>query len=236
MRSRRGVKRLLELEHEDNESAHDDVLVERVGGGGGGSGSEKWDVLSTTSLKLDARIVIARLYVQAPQHGLSKTEFRKLLGSANIDIPKGTLDEYARKLGRGDVVFKKVKLSGAKFSLSPKEQRVVVGFVLDGNLTKRLMTGKAILEFIETKLGQKLSAATITRLMHRSGMSRQAVVKRKKTYCLDKSKMVSLYHEWLVRQKGGVLANKKPSQICSIDFTYLSHRTTNLKGYAAVGR
>ena len=236
MRARRGVKRSLEPPGPVNDVSEEDKSEERGERGEGPPGTERWDVLSTTDLKRGTRDAFGRLYSLLPRYGLSKGDFRRLLEDAHFDIPESTLQRISRKVMQEGSAYKKVKLSGAEFKLSPKEQRVVVGFVLDGNLRKVLVTGKVILEFIEAQLGHKLSAPTITRLMQRSGMSRQAVVKRKNTYCLDKAKMVSIYHEWLVKQKTGVLANKKPSQICSIDFTYLSHRTTRLSGYAAVGR
>ena len=117
-------------------------------------------------------------------------------------------------------------------TLKQKQERLVVGHVLSQNDQGLQVTTNVVRKFSRISLGKNISATTARRILARNHISQHHGRQQKINKSADLAK---IYRKWIkeYKQNGSLLIDK--SRIGSLDFTYISHKTTRPKTYSRCG-
>lgn len=79
------------------------------------------------------------------------------------------------------------------------------------------------MEFVSTRLHKDISAATVSRLMEKHGLSLKKQQTRTKGFSVDYTQLAVQYRKWVLDMRPLVFQNRHINFIASIDFTFSRH-------------
>ena len=157
------------------------------------------------------------------------------MDDADYGISERTLQRYATKLNEGQAPLSNFKSSGNVKALSGSQTKILVGYVLDKVMKNEQVVGKTIRVFCKTEFGVDISKATVTRYMAELGFVKRKAKLKAKGYIVDVDSLVDLYLMWLQEARTTKFFSCDLELLCSIDFTFTSHRTRQESSYVPKG-
>ena len=162
------------------------------------------------------------------------SDFLDEVRSAGYDISKRSFNRYIEMVSAGGTGFSPSKMSGKKAALAEDERELLAGWLLCEVDAHRCVHLDDYRRASTTFFGVALSASTASRYLADDGFTYKSDQGKKGGFGLDETALVRLAWEWVdARQKRGVF--KDPDRLCSIDFTYTSHRSNKPSSFAPIG-
>lgn len=181
------------------------------------------------------RIFAGELYEAAKSHKGGRTFLTRLIKEAGYEVTDRTLRRYRFEIEAGGTPLSDSKRTGATRSLSDAQMDVVVGFVLHKNRMNEPVSGKVIRTFCATAFGISVSKQTVSRYMSETGFTVRKSKLKAGGFTVDFDSLVDVYWDWLQQAREDGMFNCSLSNICSIDFTFTSHRTRHETSYSLRG-
>ena len=180
------------------------------------------------------KTAFARLYLVQAEGGKRRRDFLDEVRSAGYDVSKRSFDRHLEAVSAGGTGFSASKLSGKEAALGEEERELLAGWLLcelEAHRSVHLDTyGRAAATFFRVTL----SASTASRYLADDGFTYKSAQGKKGGFGLDEVALARLAWEWVAaRQKDGIF--KAPRRLCSIDFTYTSHRSNKPSSFAPSG-
>ena len=162
---------------------------------------------------------------------LTQQEIIDFFLEVNISIPKQTLSRWIILNDTLGVAVPIGSGCGAPHLLDELQEDVVAGYVLQQNLGIVPVHRHTVVAYVMEAFGIPMTDATAGSYLSRWGFSLHKVKLRDSSYVVDRNDLVNSYCDWLLQHRMFV----KPSMVCSLDFTYTSHRTRQEEGVSLRG-
>ena len=184
-----------------------------------------------TELHAEVRTALAKQFIAWKARGWKKEDFLVFLSEAGFDIPMRTLTRWCSNVKQQGTAVTQNYGGNRERILSEEETQVVSGFVLDKFSRKEEVHLDTIQSFIYDCFNTEISLSTVHRYLEEQGFSSRVAKGRTGGVQLDLAQMVQIAHEWLTTSPIHCL--RYP--LCSVDFTYTSHRTDRRVSYSLKG-
>ena len=115
--------------------------------------------------------------------------------------------------------------------LDEEKLEVVAGFFREKNAKNEAVTGGVFAHFILKAFGISIHEVTARYYLHGLGFSAHAVKLRAKGYIMPGHQLVEKFASWMFQYR----FTGPPKKVCSIDFTYTSHRNQREHTFSPVG-
>ena len=161
----------------------------------------------------------------------SQEDVRDVFREASFDVPRSTLSDWLHRI---DSTGEAVPLGsgvGSAPLLDAFDLELLAGFILHKNFKCEEVHLQTVVTFLRDELGVVMQKSTACEYLKDLGFSRRDLVTRKKSYMRQKEDVGNRYYRWLVRHR----ISAASFLVCSLDFTYTTHRTRKVHGYARVG-
>lgn len=188
-----------------------------------------------TRLHPDAKDAIAMIAVAWEEEGKKMVDFLDLLDRANIEVTKNTLNTWKRKVHSQGHVHTPIETRGRKKKLSDAQSEILVGFLLDENLQKNQVDLEALTTFVFDTWEITVGSSFAQRFFKEYGFSSRAAKTKRGGYKLDFRNLGEIYLDFLAKLRRLGVYDIPPSKLCSVDFTFTSHRTGVTKTYSLRG-
>ena len=189
-------------------------------------------LIKTRMLSIGARDVMGRLAGRLlNEKFFSRQEIIQFFQRAGLSIPQQTLSRW---IILNDSVGAAVPVghgSGAPRLLQAWQEEVVAGYVLQQNLDVEAVHRQTVVAYVMAAFGIQLTELTAGNYLDRWGFSVHKLKLRDKSYVIDRQELVERYCDWLQRNRLFI----KTNAVCSMDFTYTSHRTREEQGFSLRG-
>ncbi len=180
------------------------------------------------------KTAFARLYLVQAESGKRRGDFLDEAKSAGYNISKRSFNRHIERVSAGGTGFSPSKTSGKKAALAEEGREILAGWLLCEVEAHRSVHLNDYRHAAATFFGVALSASTASRYLADDGFTYKSAQGKKSGFRLDEAALARLAWEWVdTRQKGNVF--KEPHRLCSIDFTYTSHRSNKPSSFAPSG-
>ena len=180
----------------------------------------------------EAREVAARIYSSLVRSGMAAGDARVHVQAGVPGVSDRTLRRWAAQIESKRPLFVGEKESGRPKSVNDDQIRVLVGWILTTTDSGTLVKVKDALTFLQDRIGIVLSECTLRRYLSTMGVSiRAAIVGRNTEVSFDEK--LDVYIDWIKQLRSSGSTSKL---MCSLDFTYTSHRSSRPTSLAGRGR
>ena len=187
-----------------------------------------------TTIPNSVKTAFARLYLVQAENGKRRRDFFDEVSAAGYDISKRSFNRHIEMVNVGGTGFSSSKMSGKKAALTEDEREILAGWLLCEVEVHRSVHLDDYRRAAATFFRVALSASTASRYLADDGFTYKSAQGKKGGFGLDEAALARLAWEWVdAHQKGGVF--KEPHRLCSIDFTYTSHRSNKPSSFAPSG-
>eukprot|EP01107_Rhizomastix_libera_P010702 TRINITY_DN2790_c1_g1_i1.p1 TRINITY_DN2790_c1_g1~~TRINITY_DN2790_c1_g1_i1.p1 ORF type:complete len:137 (+),score=20.20 TRINITY_DN2790_c1_g1_i1:535-945(+) len=122
-----------------------------------------------------------------------------------------------------------------KKALTEEEVDLLVGFVISKNHLFQEVHPWTAAKFVRNAFNKNLSTSSVTTYLHKAGLVNRTA-KRENTEAEDSIEArLDLYLTWIQDARKKSFFTIRPCFLCSVDFTYTSHRTMRICTYSAKG-
>ena len=187
-------------------------------------------------LSWDVREAIGNLTYQMKQHHIKPALIYKMMAESPYDVDDRTLRRWWKKLDSEEPLFNDNKASGSKPSLSEFQKRILVGFVIHCNDVPKACGLRELKDFCFNVLKEDISLSTLSRLMKSVGMTSRVLRTDNKGFRYDREALREMIRKWVMERRLDGTWDDLGSLVCSIDFTFTSHRTRRETGFSPGGR
>lgn len=155
-----------------------------------------------------------------------------IVNSADPDLKLRSVKRWIAEIRSGNGPFLVEKRSGRPHVLLEEKLRIVVGYVLWKNENGEILSLKDALSFVKDSLSVEVSKETLRKgLIDMGVVTKQAKLHGAEIFSLEEQ--IETYIDWIKKFRLDV---KKGTLLCSLDFTYTSHRTSNPTTLAGRGK
>ena len=119
--------------------------------------------------------------------------------------------------------------------LDDEQLELVIGFILHQNGINDTVSSTTVQNWIKTNLKVNLSSTTILRLLKTNGFSYRTMQNKKDGFNVTNSSLAAVFLAWIEEFRPMIFRGVDHKNICSIDFTFTSHRTAASKTFAQKG-
>lgn len=184
----------------------------------------------------EAKQAVARICLALSNDGWSQKQCRELLARAGYQVKEPTLRNWLSQLNQSGAVGIVHKRSGRKNRLSLYQRLVMCGYILQCNDEGVLVGLKDYVSVCHTIFEESIDKSTACRYLAKDGFKLKKAKRRTGGYKHNTSALEAILWNWIkLRTEEGVFKAPR-SRLCSIDFTYTSHRTNSQKSYAPSGQ
>jgi len=163
--------------------------------------------------------------------GLKRKDFLLFLSEAGYSITPRSLNNWTAALEHPTRDANNSSGAGRPRSLSEDETLILSGFILDKNEQNKEVHLDTCQKFIFDSFGVSVSVSTVHGYLKALGFSSRAIHTRTEGFQLDRSHLSILAHEWIRTAQ----IHCKRSHLCSVDFTFTSHRKDRRVTYGLNG-
>ena len=179
----------------------------------------------------DVKTAFAKMYIAWSSRGSKREDFVDFLKESGYDVPARSLSRWVTEVIQHGSVVSKNFAAGRPRTLSLEEIETVVGYVLHLlSIRKEVHLAtiqKFILEFFDTNV----SLSMVRNLLDEEGFSSRVTQSRSSTVQLDSTSLSRMAFDWLRNNS----FRCPTSLLCSVDFTFTSHRNDRRVSYALKG-
>lgn len=187
-----------------------------------------------TQYSAGERTAIGRIFKAGGDLGYKEKQLTQLFSEAGYEISRSVLYDYKSRINQGGTPLSANKKSGPPRSLTPEQERWLVGWAVKKFADSERCTLADGTEFIRVKLGASVHDKTTRNYFLRNGLKSKKVVFKSKAAALTMDEIVEMYIQWIKEQRlhKNITYNRL---FASLDFTYLSHRNTSYSSFSPVG-
>jgi transposase len=161
----------------------------------------------------------------------SHSEIDTFFQHLNFFVPRRTLSRWIKSTESLGAAVPYGSSLGAAPLLEEWQEEIVAGFVLECNLKLEVVHCCTVVSYVHKSFGIHMTAATAGNYLAKLGFSVHELKQRADGYITDRESLIEMYMKWLLQHRLTV----KACMVCSVDFTYTSHRTRRVYGYAPKG-
>lgn len=192
--------------------------------------------LKSCSYTIEERNCITRLSLAARDLNWKRNSFFTLLKAAKYDIPERTLLSWETAYKSHESVSSSTKHSGAAPALSPSEEQITVGFISHSRFGNQIVHRKTVTDFIKSKFQKDLSLHWASVFLNSNGFSNKRTRSSQAGFTRTATELKEIALNYIKNLRKDGLLERSRSEMCSIDFTFTSHRTASEHTFAARGR
>ena len=182
-----------------------------------------------------ARDTIGRITLALKKQGMKKGVIHSVLKNAGFDIPKSTLRRWENHINSKGEAFIQDKQTGKQRKVTEEQEHLLVGFVLFQNDSNKEVHLKTICSWFLKHFNLKISETTVHRYLTRNGFSSRVMQSKTSGYRVDYNTLAEIAEKWVQGRIDDGVFEKDRSLLCSIDFTFTSHRTHRRTSYSLKG-
>ena len=156
---------------------------------------------------------------------------RELFGHASYPVPSNTLSEWLHRMESTGAAVPRGSGVGHVKLLNEQDQDLLAGFILQKNFESKEVHLQTAVDFLRNDLGILMMEPAAYQYITDLGFSLHTLKTRKKSYMREREMVGQKYYEWLVRNR----ITMASCMVCSVDFTYTSHRKQRVHGYSRTG-
>jgi len=186
-----------------------------------------------TSVEIDAEVktAFAKQYLAWKARGQKKADFLLFLSESGYSVPESSLTRWVAGVKQQGTALPQNTGAGRPRALSEEEIRLVVGYVLGRNSKKQEVHLDTVQKFIRDFFNTDVSLRTVLNYLSLHGFSSRVAKGSSAGFQLDMTTLAHIAHQWL--QSSPLRCPR--SLLCSLDFTFTSHRTDRRLTYALKG-
>ena len=197
----------------------------------GSEESDEWE-----SLSWEVKSCLGHLSYHMGRNGIKRAVITNVLESSGFYVELNTLRRWENKVKEGEAIFKEEKESGNEPTFSDFEKRIIVGFVISCNEKPTACGLRHLKAFCIKVLNTSVSWPTISRLMASFALTSQTCATDAKGFKYDQTALRKMLRDWVMQRHIDGTWDDQGTLVCSIDFTFTSHRTRRETGFAPEGR
>jgi len=188
-----------------------------------------------TSLPPDMRTAFAVAYLAVEELGVEKREYLSKLCDRGYVIDARTFDRWlARLRGEGSAVSSS-KGSGRPPSLTDEQLRRLVGFVLAENARNNEVHLADAVAFLKRSFDLDVVERTALTYLNANGFACHVTQTKSSGYQLSESTLAEIGCSWIRSMRKSKFFDVADDMLCSVDFTFTSHRTDRRTTISPVG-
>jgi len=176
-------------------------------------------------------MAFAKQYIAWKKRGWKRKDFLLFLSESGYSITPRSLNNWTAALNTHESVIIETCGAGRPSSLSEEEIQILAGFIFDQNEKNIEVHLSTAQNFIFNSFGIHVAQSTVHGYLKALGISSKVCGTRTSGFQLDQSNLCILAHEWIRTAQ----IHCKPSQLCSVDFTFTSHRSDRRVTYGLRG-
>ena len=188
-----------------------------------------------SSLPRESKTLLVRIYLEEKKEGVSIHHFLERCSNAGYPIPRSSFERWLTSFNRTGHAVKLSPESGRLPSLTSEERLIMAGWVLSQNETNTCVNLSDYTGAVAYIFRKDISAPTAQRYLAQDGFAFKTLKMKKSGYTLDHDSMADILWGFVDSCRQSGYFKRWRSKICSIDFTYTSHRTGNPQGYGPIG-
>lgn len=186
-----------------------------------------------TDLSDDAKTMIGSVSNYLKRKKISEAEILSMWKASGYDVKRRTLANYRRSVDSSGLALSGNKSTGRPKLLDRDQMLILSGMVLARNKEHEEVNLETVKDFSAKHLGVELSDSTAWRYLNELGFTKHLTTPRKPGYALDSDQLQNVVVQWLKDHRGPLGQNDR--LLCSVDFTYTSHRMTKPSTYSPRG-
>lgn len=190
--------------------------------------TEELETIKENSVKRFA----AKLYLVMEKEGFNQAEFRSLVSRAGYKLQESTFRNWLVQTKEHDRVGVLEKMSGNKQKLTHYQRLVLSGYVFHFNSEGIPFHLEDYVSGCSTIFELDISPATASRYLRKDGLVSKSMKTKTAGFHQTQEELNKIFWNWIVKGREDGLLKGRRSHVCSIDFTYTSHRTTKVKTYS----
>ena len=189
------------------------------------------DEETTVELSAEVKIAFGKQYLAWKARGWKRGDFLQFLSEAGFKIPARSINRWANAVSELGAVVPKNCVAGRPQILSDEQTHIVVGFILDKNSRKEEIHLNTVQMFIHDYFHLDVTIQTVFNYVTHQGFSSRVANESSGGIQLDTSELSHIALKWIKSS----LIHCPTSLLCSVDFTFTSHRTDRRVTYAHKG-
>src|SRR4051812_37019856 len=182
----------------------------------------------------DTKTVLAKLYVVEGEEGRTKVDFVNNLSKIGLIVSASQFGRWVAKTNTNGSAISLNKLTGPEALLDREQRDVASGWVLDQNDNGEPVHLATYCSFVSSSFDINISEMTASRYLKDDGFAYRTMQTKGKSFVVDVERMRAGAWEWHQSHDFTSFDTCRDS-LCSIDFTFTSHRTDRPSGFAPKG-
>jgi transposase len=182
------------------------------------------------------KIALAHIALALSEDDMELGRVVKNYKKAGYDYGRSTIFRWVGKLKSGQDIFTADDKRGNKKLLTPEQENIFVGYVLDKNDDGIPVNREMCDNFIQRSFGVTMSRQNISKYLKQNNLSRQFMGSRQLTRVRSYSEYIKTYYQWLLDQHNDGFFQCEKKYLGSVDFMSNSRRVERLKTYSPVGQ
>ena len=182
------------------------------------------------------REMFAKMGVVWTGRNQSVTSFHTFLSESDIHVGLTSLRGWIREAAQDGVVYLSEKQSGNSRKLSEMQEQLTVGRILWHILNNLRIDTNNVIQWIKEEFDIDVSSKLVYSMTRRYDIVIRKAQTRSNGFSLNLEEATQQMYDFIRPLKYQVFQCKDSSLICSIDFTYTSHRNRTSKTFGLRGR
>lgn len=182
----------------------------------------------------DTKTVLAKLYVVEKAEGRTRKEFVHNLSLIGLGLSESQLDRWVANVNSTGSAISLSKHSGQPEALDREKRDIVSGWVLDQNDHGIPVHLSSYCDFVNTNFNIQITDMTASNYLRDDGFAYRILKTKGKSFVVDVERMRQGAWEWHQSHDFNKFNNSLDC-LCSVDFTFTSHRTERASGYGPQG-
>ncbi len=187
---------------------------------------------SSTDISPDVHTFAVRMYNVLHSKGMTQKEYISIMVEAGYQMSERTFRRHIISVNTIGTALSNDKRSGTIGALTEEEKAMVVDYISDRNSSHLIVNGKHYQEYVKSNFNKDISLQTCYNYMEEAGFSSRSAsgVNSKSNYTNDE--LFEMYWNWIKESRRKGIFTCRGDRLCSIDFTYTSHRSNYLSTFA----
>lgn len=160
-----------------------------------------------------------------------KKNFLRQLEKIGISLPERTLRRWRSNKDLTGAVYKSEKDSGKPATFLDDQLLLIVGNILALNLDRKQVGLREVQNLFLEHFGKTVSPAFVSKFLKKEGFSSKTAGINKPGYQLQVKDVVASFRSFIDQVRQDKVFDHPSHSICSVDFTFTSHRTSAQKSF-----
>lgn len=181
--------------------------------------------------------LIGNVFASVKRLKMDKRTFQVVFADAGYPVPKSTLNDWIQRVKHGgDAVVMESNASGRPPKLDETQLSICMGMVVDMEDQNKLLTLKALKDFVSKNFGIDISTESLRRILNENGFSLKQMKKNISVKALSNDDLAKLMLEFIKDTHTNIFTGKDVSLRASIDCTYTSRNKKRARSWGTKGK